>query len=57
MRITVGKAIDLTHKIRNGMTVYPGDPEPRIERVKELSRDSVNLTRIDMGAHTGSRCG
>jgi len=54
LKITVGKALDLTHTVRNGMTVYPGDPEPRIERVKELFRDGVNLTGIEMGAHTGT---
>jgi len=54
LRITIGKALDLTHTVRNGMTVYPGDPEPRIERVKELFKDGVNLTGIKMGAHTGT---
>ena len=54
MKIRVGSAIDLSHKIRVGMTVYPGDAEPNIKRIKELDRDGVNLTNIEIGSHTGT---
>jgi len=52
--IKVGKAIDLTHMIQVGMTVYLGDPEPKIERVKELAKDGVNISKIQIGSHTGT---
>lgn len=54
MKIKLGRVIDLTHKIHNEMIVYVGDPKPRIERVKELSKDGVNLTKVEIGVHTGT---
>ncbi|MFZ2071830.1 MAG: cyclase family protein, partial [Halobacteriota archaeon] len=54
MIIKAGRGTDLTHVIRVGMPVYPGDIEPKIERVKELAKDGVNLTKIQIGAHTGT---
>jgi kynurenine formamidase len=46
LRIRVGRATDFSHEIRVGMTVYSGDAEPKIERIKELDKDGMNLTRI-----------
>ncbi len=54
MIIKTGRAIDLTHMIGVGMTVYVGDTEPKIERVKELAKDGVNLSKIQIGSHTGT---
>jgi arylformamidase len=48
------KAVDLTHHLRNGMPIYPGDPSPSFERYAILARDGVNLTRLTMGSHTGT---
>ena len=48
------KATDLTHNLRNGMPVYPGDPTPSFEKYSTLAKDGVNLTRIIMGSHTGT---
>lgn len=37
------------------MVHWPGDPEVNIARVMEMSRgDEVNLTQIEMSAHTGT---
>lgn len=47
--------IDVTVPIRTGMVTYPGDPEVRLERVSSIPEGAVaNLTRIDMGAHSGT---
>jgi arylformamidase len=48
--------IDITVPIRPGMHVFPGDPPFRVELVKSIGRDHevCNLSRIDMGAHTGT---
>ena len=35
--------IDLSHTIENGMTFYPGDPEPRLELMKEMGIDRTLL--------------
>jgi arylformamidase len=48
------KATDLTHHLRNGMPVYPGDPSPSFEKYSTLEKDGVNLTKIIMGSHTGT---
>jgi arylformamidase len=47
--------IDISVPIRPGMPTYPGDPTVTIERVKALADgDGVNLSRVDLGAHTGT---
>jgi arylformamidase len=48
------KATDLTHHLRNGMPIYPGDPSPSFENYSTLEKDGVNLTKIIMGSHTGT---
>jgi arylformamidase len=53
---TARRWIDVTVPIRPGMQVFPGDPPFRVELVKSIGRDGevCNLSRIDMGAHTGT---
>ncbi len=47
--------IDVTVPIRPGMAVFPGDPPVRIELAQAIaSGASCNVTRLDMGAHTGT---
>jgi len=48
------KATDLTHHLRNGMPIYPGDPSPSFENFATLRNDGVNLTKLIMGSHTGT---
>jgi arylformamidase len=48
------KATDLTHHLRNGMPIYPGDPSPSFGKYSTLEKDGVNLTKIIMGSHTGT---
>jgi arylformamidase len=46
---------DVSVPIRPGMVTYPSDPDVRFERVSSIeSGDVVNLTRIDLGAHSGT---
>ncbi len=47
--------IDVSVPLRNGMVHWPGDPPFEIERVHDMKRgDSSNLSRIHMGAHSGT---
>ena len=47
--------IDVSVALRNGMVHWPGDPQFEIERVHDMSEgDSNNLSRIHMGAHSGT---
>ena len=52
--VTTGRAVDLTQTIENGMTVYIGDPTPRISSFKRLKKDGVNLSVMTLGSHTGT---
>lgn len=52
--LALGTAVDLTQTVLEGMTIYPGDPSPKISRVKTLEKDNVNLSSILMGSHTGT---
>lgn len=45
---------DLSHPLRDGMMVYPGDPDVRIGPALTLDADGVAVARIDMGSHTGT---
>lgn len=45
---------DLSHPIRGGMMVYPGDPGVSIGPALTLASDGVAVTRLDMGSHTGT---
>ena len=50
-----GSWIDITIPIRPGMPVFPGDPPVRIELAQAIAEGaSCNVTRLDMGAHTGT---
>jgi arylformamidase len=47
--------IDVTLPVRTGMTHWPDDPPPRVERVLDLARgDACTLTHLDLSAHTGT---
>jgi arylformamidase len=48
------KLIDISMKIKEGMPVYPGNPEPDIEKYREIPEDSTTESEICIGSHTGS---
>jgi arylformamidase len=49
------KFYDITMTITNTMTLWPGDPPVRLERVISIEAgDPCNVTGISMGAHTGT---
>jgi kynurenine formamidase len=54
MRYLFEKAVDLTHELRNGMPIYPGDPSPSFVSYATLEKDGVNLTKLTLGSHTGT---
>jgi arylformamidase len=46
---------DISVPLHEGMVTYPGDPVVRLELAKSIaSGDVVNLTRMDLGLHSGS---
>lgn len=46
--------IDLSHPIRTGMTVYPGDPGVRCTQSLTLEADGVAVMSVSLGSHTGT---
>ena len=49
------KIHDVTLTISNSLITYPGDPGIQISRAHSIGEKfSSNLTKIDMGAHTGT---
>ena len=45
---------DLSHPIRSGMQVYPGDPAVDLEPALELDRDGAAVTTLHLGSHSGT---
>jgi len=48
------KFYDVSLPIKEGMMVYPGNPEPSIRRYSSIPRDKVNESLIALGSHTGT---
>lgn len=46
--------IDLTHEIKNGMMLYPGDPEIAIREGLTHQRDYCHVDRLHLNSHTGT---
>lgn len=47
--------IDVSLPLTSGMTVWPGDPEVRIETVEALGKGGeANLSRMTLGLHAGT---
>ena len=44
--------IDLSHSIENGITYFPGDPEPRI--LPANATPPWRVTQLNIGTHTGT---
>jgi kynurenine formamidase len=45
---------DLSHPLRTGMQVYPGDPGVDLSPALELERDGAAVTALHLGSHTGT---
>ncbi|RQG92984.1 cyclase family protein [Natrarchaeobius halalkaliphilus] len=45
---------DLTHPIRTGIQIYPGDPEVSVSPAATVSEDGVAVQEICCGSHTGT---
>lgn len=47
--------IDVTRPIHDGMPIWPGDPQPVVERFATIGPDSFcNTSKISMSVHTGT---
>ena len=48
------KVIDLSSPISDGMQVYPGDPEVKVNIVHTYKSHTWELRQLSMGSHTGT---
>lgn len=48
------RVIDLSHTIRTGMQIYPGDPDVAIERALTHENDYCHVDRLLLGSHSGT---
>src|SRR4051812_22487802 len=47
--------IDISVPVRSGMVHWPGDPEIKVERIRDMARGEVcNVSHLTLGAHTGT---
>ncbi len=46
--------IDISLKIDEDIVCYPGNPEPVIEKYRQIPEDSTTESEIDIGSHTGT---
>jgi len=46
--------IDLSHELRTGMMVYPGDPEVSIDSALTVASDQVNVLSLHLGSQSGT---
>ncbi|MHC1757007.1 MAG: cyclase family protein [Methanosarcina sp.] len=49
-----GNIIDITVPISSFTPIFPGDPEPSIERTCTLEKDGCAVSRLSFGSHTGT---
>lgn len=52
--ITYRRVVDLTHPIRPGIPLWPGDPPVRFESVATIAGRGYHLRRLSMGEHSGT---
>ena len=48
------RVVDLTHPIRPGTPIWPGDPPVEFETVATIQSDGYFLRRFSMGEHSGT---
>jgi kynurenine formamidase len=48
------RIVDLSHPIRTGMQVFPGDPEVVLSTVATVAEDGYQVASLHAGSHTGT---
>jgi len=50
------RVVDLSIPIDERTPFYPGDPEPRVCPATTIARDGFNVSRLELGSHSGTHC-
>ncbi|CAK5281895.1 unnamed protein product [Mycena citricolor] len=48
------QVVDLSHPLKPGMQVYPGDPEFAVSSVAAIEKDGYAVCALSLGSHTGT---
>ena len=48
--------VDLSIPLDASTPFYPGDPEPRVCAATTIARDGFNVSRLELGSHSGTHC-
>jgi kynurenine formamidase len=54
--VPIRRIVDLSMPLDGRTPFYPGDPEPRVCPATTIARDGVNVSRLDIGSHSGTHC-
>lgn len=46
--------IDLSHRVEDGMQVFPGDPQVSTRRAASVGADGFQVTELHLGSHSGT---
>lgn len=52
--MNVTRIVDLSHPVRPGMPVYPGDPDVRMSPAATVAVDGFNVLHVQMGSQSGT---
>jgi kynurenine formamidase len=52
----IRRVIDLSMPLDERTPFYPGDPEPRICAATTIAADGFNVSRLELGSHSGTHC-
>jgi kynurenine formamidase len=50
------RIVDLSMPIDERTPFYPGDPEPRVCPATTIAREGFNVSRLELGSHSGTHC-
>jgi kynurenine formamidase len=50
------RVVDLSIPIDETTPFYPGDPEPRVCAAATIAEDGFNVSKLDLGSHSGTHC-
>ncbi|MEA2383473.1 MAG: hypothetical protein QOH72_3444 [Solirubrobacteraceae bacterium] len=54
--MAIRRIIDLSMALDARTPFYPGDPEPRVCAATTIAADGFNVSRLELGSHSGTHC-
>jgi kynurenine formamidase len=52
----IRRVVDLSMPLDERTPFYPGDPEPRVCAATTIAADGFNVSRLEIGSHSGTHC-